>query len=143
MYIDTACYMPPSFSGTFDELKDRLLLNGIDGEWVERGNGVWQLRCFDGANLNWSSTRKTIWCDGKQEARSSLEVQLDSILETTLGEASLARANITSVSRQVFVVYGHDDPSRTSLEAMLRRWNLEPIILDQLTSGGQTIIEKL
>lgn len=26
---------------------------------------------------------------------------------------------------------------------MLRRWDLEPLILDQLTSGGQTIIEKL
>jgi predicted nucleotide-binding protein len=26
---------------------------------------------------------------------------------------------------------------------MLRRWELEPLILDQLTSGGQTIIEKL
>jgi predicted nucleotide-binding protein len=26
---------------------------------------------------------------------------------------------------------------------MLRRWDLDPLILDQLTSGGQTIIEKL
>ena len=26
---------------------------------------------------------------------------------------------------------------------MLRRWALEPLILDQITSGGQTIIEKL
>lgn len=29
------------------------------------------------------------------------------------------------------------------LEALLRRWDLEPIILDQQASGGQTIIEKL
>ena len=26
---------------------------------------------------------------------------------------------------------------------MLRRWDLDPIILDQQASGGQTIIEKL
>ena len=26
---------------------------------------------------------------------------------------------------------------------MLRRWGLDPLILDQMTSGGQTIIEKL
>ncbi|WP_315548932.1 TIR domain-containing protein [Lautropia mirabilis] len=32
---------------------------------------------------------------------------------------------------------------RTELEAMLRRWRLEPLILDQLPSEGQTIIEKL
>lgn len=43
----------------------------------------------------------------------------------------------------VFVVYGHDTQARTQLEAMLRRWGLEPLILDQLPSEGQTIIEKL
>ena len=46
-------------------------------------------------------------------------------------------------NRKVFVVYGHDDNARTQLEAMLRRWDLEPLILDQLISSGQTIIEKL
>jgi predicted nucleotide-binding protein len=43
----------------------------------------------------------------------------------------------------VFVVYGHDTTARTQLEAMLRRWGLDPLILDQLPSEGQTIIEKL
>ena len=33
--------------------------------------------------------------------------------------------------------------AKTQLEAMLRRWDLEPIILDQQISAGQTIIEKL
>jgi predicted nucleotide-binding protein len=46
-------------------------------------------------------------------------------------------------SRRVFVVYGHDAPARTQLEAMLRRWDLDPLILDQLPSEGQTVIEKL
>lgn len=46
-------------------------------------------------------------------------------------------------SRSVFVVYGHDTNARTELEAMLRRWGLEPILLDQLTSQGDTLIEKL
>lgn len=46
-------------------------------------------------------------------------------------------------NRKIFVVYGHDDIARTQLEALLRRWDLEPIILDQKASGGQTIIEKL
>ena len=45
--------------------------------------------------------------------------------------------------RKIFVVYGHDDIAKTQLEAMLRRWDLEPIILDQQISAGQTIIEKL
>ncbi|HFD32915.1 MAG TPA: DNA-binding protein [Gammaproteobacteria bacterium] len=46
-------------------------------------------------------------------------------------------------NNKVFVVYGHDTEARTRLEAMLRRWGLEPLILDQLPSEGQTIIEKL
>lgn len=49
----------------------------------------------------------------------------------------------TPINNKVFVVYGHDATARDQLEAMLRRWQLEPLILDQLPSEGQTIIEKL
>jgi len=52
-------------------------------------------------------------------------------------------SGVSLVNRKVFVVYGHDDTARTQLEALLRRWDLDPIILDQQASGGQTIIEKL
>ncbi len=48
-----------------------------------------------------------------------------------------------AVRRKVFVVYGHDEECKSQLEAMLRRWDLQPLILDQLPSEGQTIIEKL
>lgn len=51
-------------------------------------------------------------------------------------------SNKTS-KKKIFVVYGHDDMARMQLEALLRRWDLEPIILDQMASSGQTIIEKL
>lgn len=51
--------------------------------------------------------------------------------------------NVGSASRNVFVVYGHDTAARTELEAMLRRWNLVPILLDQLANEGDTLIEKL
>jgi predicted nucleotide-binding protein len=54
-----------------------------------------------------------------------------------------AVAPTVALRKKVFVVYGHDPDSRAQLEAMLRRWDLEPLILDQLPSEGQTIIEKL
>jgi predicted nucleotide-binding protein len=61
--------------------------------------------------------------------------------------APIARAakvdDAKGANRDVFVVYGHDLGARTQLEAMLRRWNLEPLILDQLPSEGATLIEKL
>ena len=51
--------------------------------------------------------------------------------------------NTATQNRKIFVVYGHDLVARTELEAMLRRWDLDPLILDQLGSSGMTIIEKL
>jgi predicted nucleotide-binding protein len=58
-------------------------------------------------------------------------------------EPQATNGNAKPVLSKVFVVYGHDTTARTDLEAMLRRWRLEPLILDQLPSEGQTIIEKL
>jgi predicted nucleotide-binding protein len=64
-------------------------------------------------------------------------------LQETLDRSSRDR-DFDGVSvRNVFVVYGHDERARTELENMLRRWNLEPLILDQLPSKGKTIIEKI
>ena len=59
------------------------------------------------------------------------------------GSMVQAAARGANANNKVFVVYGHDTNARTRLEAMLRRWGLEPLILDQLPSEGQTIIEKL
>ena len=39
-------------------------------------------------------------------------------------------------NRNVLVVYGHDLNARTQLEAMLRRWDIEPLKIDQLVSSG-------
>lgn len=46
-------------------------------------------------------------------------------------------------NNRVFIVYGHDANSREQLELLLRRMRLEPIVLQNLPAGGQTIIEKL
>ncbi|CAM1379425.1 TIR domain-containing protein [Fretibacterium fastidiosum] len=65
-------------------------------------------------------------------------------IEKILWDATgTAQTTPIAPSREVFVVYGHDTTARTQLEAMLRRWDIEPLILDQLPSEGQTIIEKL
>lgn len=58
-------------------------------------------------------------------------------------EDFLSSNNSTKKNRKIFVVYGHDETATIQLEALLRRWDLDPIILDQQASSGQTIIEKL
>lgn len=70
---------------------------------------------------------------GKYNVQGKAQGEVKAILE----------GKLLSDNRKIFVVYGHDDIARTQLEALLRRWDLEPIILDQQASGGQTIIEKL
>lgn len=76
--------------------------------------------------------------------------QVKQLLGLVPGQAAAAPARAVvavtaqpAANRKVFVVYGHDDQARARLDAMLRRWGLEPLILDQLPSEGQTIIEKL
>lgn len=66
-------------------------------------------------------------------------------LQKLLAEKEIASSTSTETenNRSVFVVYGHDEKAKTELEAMLRRWEINPIFLDQLPSEGQTIIEKL
>lgn len=86
------------------------------------------LKLTNGCNVNcWD--KGTVNCQGKNS--SEIEKLLSS---QTIG---------VLINNKVFVVYGHDKNARTQLEAMLRRWDLEPLILDQLPSDGSTIIEKL
>ena len=52
-------------------------------------------------------------------------------------------ARASGPDRSVFIVYGHDHVVRDGLELVLRRMGLEPIILQNLSAAGDTIIEKL
>lgn len=115
---------------TIEQVK-RLLKNA-DLSIVEEkrtGNNLGTtLKLANGCLVNcWD--KGTVSCQGKNVK------QVDAILT--------AETKTPVLNRKVFVVYGHDTNARTQLEAMLRRWDLEPLILDQLISSGQTIIEKL
>ena len=90
------------------------------GDVLKLDNGC-IVNCYDKGTFN---------CQGKNCA------EIKNILDN-------ATFSSTNKNGKVFVVYGHDQVARTQLEAMLRRWDLEPLILDQLASSGNTIIEKL
>src|SRR5687768_8725018 len=98
----------------------------------------------DGVGVNWSETKGTLWCDGKAELKEAREKQIAEILGTAFqAPQSPNRAACRLFLERSLWFMATTKKSRTELEAMLRRWELEPLILDQLTSGGQTIIEKL
>ncbi len=122
---------------TFDELKSTLtelgyLINGekelSNGMQVKLTNGG-VVNCFNNGNIN-------VQGKNASEIKSALGLE---------GPITQFQAQVKSqkTPEAVFVVYGHDEEAKTQLEAMLRRWNVEPLILDQLPSEGKTIIEKL
>jgi len=122
-----------------DGITELLRGNGYDIMKEERlGNDTgWQLRCAGGEIINIYDTGNISVQGKNQPAMKALLGQASAT--TTSSPVATGKAN----PRNVFVVYGHDATARTALEAMLRRWGLTPLILDQLPSGGQTIIEKL
>ncbi len=94
-----------------------------------------QLRLKTGAIVN-------VFDNGSFNVQGRNKHAVQAVLSGSAGLRPEDRAK-QRIKRKVFVVYGHDETSRTQLEAMLRRWGLEPLILDQLPTEGQTVIEKL
>lgn len=104
-----------------------------------------QFRFSDGAILNVYHSGKSIW-QGKQtptvERVRGLLAQDPSPISVK-ASTSLPTEITHSSNNKVFIVYGHDVDCREQLELLLRRMKLEPVILQNLVGGGQTIIEKL
>ncbi len=98
-----------------------------------------QIKFTNGSLVNVYNTGKIVAAGKEQE----LVKNLLGLSPSGTNQAIKISDSEINKNNKVFVVYGHDTGARTRLEAMLRRWGLEPLILDQLPSEGQTIIEKL
>jgi predicted nucleotide-binding protein len=48
----------------------------------------------------------------------------------------------TTFSNKVFIVHGHDEDSKNSLDILLREMKLEPVVLHRQPDQSMTIIEK-
>lgn len=108
------------------EIKSENRLPNGTGDQLRLTNGA-VVNVFDNGNINVQGTDKAA-------------------VQSILGKEAkvpVAKIPAQAIKHKVFVVYGHDQTSRDQLEAMLRRWGLEPLILDQLPTEGQTVIEKL
>jgi len=98
----------------------------------------WDLRLSNGGIVNVYDTGK---CSVQGKCKDEVSAALGMPEGAPAAKPTAAAA--PAQNGKVFVVYGHDEKARNDLEVMLRRWGLEPLILDQLPSEGQTIIEKL
>jgi predicted nucleotide-binding protein len=125
---------------TLEEAKQFLAAAGFSVKSEERtGNDLgWQLRLTNGGVVN-------VFDTGAFNVQGKCQVEIKAALgaAASVPVKAVAAPAQRNTNHKVFVVYGHDETAKNHLEAMLRRWNLEPLILDQLPSEGQTIIEKL
>ena len=121
-----------------DEIKQFLVAQGLSLKSQARlSNDLGdQLRFTGGEIVN-------VYDNGTVQAQGRDRDHVKALLAAWEAGAKQASASSATSTRNVFVVYGHDQPAKTQLEAMLRRWELEPLFLDQLPSRGGTIIDKL
>lgn len=125
-----------------DDAKE-ILENGgfyINSEARLPNDTGWQLRLEGGVIVNVYDSGKLL-VQGKAAVKAPVDALFEAAAGTDGGPAQVAVR--PAKGRNVFVVYGHDNAAREGLENMLRRWQISPLILDQLPSEGQTIIEKL
>lgn len=132
--------MARKFYEGIDALKALIEQADQKGAWTEN-SGCHQFRSHRGGVLSFWPGTTTVNIQGKAPGKGELEALIDAGATDVGANATTAPAD--EPSKKIFLVYGHDKPARTQLDSMLRRWRLEPVILDELPSKGQTIIEKL
>lgn len=110
-----------------------------------------QFRCRGGEIFNVYDSGKFV-PQGRQDTSVAREVasRVGESAEQDVPVPSAVSMGVEDIERQevapdrrVFIVYGHDSAARDGLELMLRRWELQPIVLQNLPAAGDTVIEKL
>ncbi|MDZ7268197.1 MAG: nucleotide-binding protein [candidate division KSB1 bacterium] len=131
----------------WDVTKIAEILNGNNIQFQRKSiqNGE-QLLLDDGSILCVYNTGRLVWQGKETPLKKKIQELIGADKDQEFEQSSLAYINKSSMqlqSNKVFIVYGHDTQAREQLELLLRRLKLEPIVLQNVVSVGQTVIEKL
>lgn len=93
----------------------------------------------------------TLWGTQKQVIEAvavnvgTLKTYLEDALSEIAGDKAKEASNVNHGfdNKKVFIVHGHDHQLLDDVEMMLRRINLEPVIVKNEANSGRTIIEKI
>ena len=129
--------MATAWHGSVDELKELVRSLGFQGSWSGEGTSQVIFRTQTNGVLNhWpNAERRTVNFQGKN--CEPFESAYEAAIQGNRIEA------VSSSTKRVFVVYGHDDEARRDLELFLRRLNLDPFIMQNDAVASNTIIEVL
>jgi predicted nucleotide-binding protein len=127
-----------------EELRDFLTQRNVRFEEHEIQSGT-SFKCSTGEIFNHYPKRGKVVVQGRNsQLGQAVKAWADSgFVPAETGAPSAGAPPAIGLNKTVFVVYGHDLDARKDLELLLRRMGMEPIVLANLTPGGDTIIEKL
>ena len=125
-------------------------------EQKQISNGI-QYRLADDTPVNFYSSTGTVLVQGKDTELKREAEELFKGEPSDFGSSEAPTKDVevvpketvsdknldSTIPKRVFIVYGRDVAAREQLELLLRRLRLEPIVLQNLTGGGDTIIENL
>ena len=99
----------------------------------------------DGTPIDWFRSSGKVVVRGRA---TTLQAEAKSIFSDESPQTVAAATQDTSHAvkappKRVFIVYGHDTDALDELELILRRLQIEPIILKNIPAAGDTLIEKL
>lgn len=139
--------MANKFTGTYQELQEKVSLTGFKGIWKELPNGQKQFRTETGICLNWWESSKTIMIQGPdgENKHKFEEAFFNALNNISVNTSQPIQSNFVPsiASKKIFIVHGHDDESLRDLELFIMRLGLEPYILKNNVEGEKTIIEAL
>lgn len=96
--------------------------------------GIWTSETPDSVFVN-------SFNDGKRQLLNLLNVVVEDImLDTKLNESQ--KEITTTLSKNVFIVHGHNEEMRLATARTIEKLKLHPIILHEQPNKGKTIIEK-
>lgn len=130
----------------WDVTKIAEILNGNNIQFQRKPiqNGE-QFLFGDGVILCVYNTGRLVWQGKETPLKGKIRELIGADNDQEFEQSGFApiTSSIQSKSNKVFIVYGHDAQAREQLELLLRRLRLEPIVLQNVVSVGQTVIEKL
>lgn len=104
-----------------------------------------QFQLKDGTKVNWFGTGR-VNVQGKSSEIKQEAMKLfgkEPIPTSGARQLSPDKSLASNSPKRVFIVYGHDTTAREQLEHTLMQLKIEPVVLQNMAGGGDTIIEKL
>ena len=131
---------------TIQDLRDFLDQQQVKFQEEEMQNGT-LVRCEGGEIFAAYNTGKVV-CQGKlTELSKAVKAWKHPPVRPAKGKAAVEPVPAGEPARVVrdpiFIVYGHDMAAREGLELVLHKMGFTPIVLENLSADGDTVIEKL